>query len=174
MWRIIRPIFILVLLLLPGRQGAGTPGPGGDEDFCTVFFRIIKSAVETNFESIKGENMGLVMKGSNKIEKWKSVENLPGYTNGIISKSFGTSFFTTIWESNEVDASMTGAYDQFVLTIDDCLSPAWVIQQTPKEGLYKKMSISRRQAEEVLKFPNITLEINRVDDKYALQLRIVK
>jgi hypothetical protein len=144
------------------------------EDFCTVFFRIIKSAAENNMENLKGSSLGTETKGYNKIERWKSIENLPGFENGIVTKSFGVSFTCNLWTCNEMNDTLVKMYDQWVYTIDDCLSPSWMINETPKEGFYKKMSVSRRDASEILAFPNINLEILKINDKCCLQLKIVK
>lgn len=146
-----------------------------DDDFCKVFFKIIRSGVDNNFEDIKSQSLGVTMKNYNKIERWKSVENFDGYEEGIISKSFGTSYTCNIIVCNEMGDSIIKKYDEMSFTIDDCLSPAWQIYETPKEGLYKKLSVSRRDAAEVVKFPNVNMEIVKTDNnKFALQLRIIK
>ncbi|MSQ80067.1 MAG: hypothetical protein EXR21_10445 [Flavobacteriaceae bacterium] len=166
-------ISIMLLFGFKPDNGCKTLKPQ-EEDFCMVFFRIIKSAVETNFENMKGPSQGITSKGYNKIEKWASAENLPGYKNGIITKSFGTSFTTNLMSSSELTEAMTKAYDQWAYEIDDCLSPAWQIYNVPQEGFYKKMSISRREQKELLTFPNVNLEVNMVDGKFTLQLRVIK
>ncbi len=168
--------YLLSIMLLFGFKaddGFTAVKPQG-EDFCTVFFRIIKSAVETNFENIKGPSQGITTKGYNKIEKWASAENLPGYENGVITKSFGTSFTTNLMTSADLSEALTKSYDSWAYEIDDCLSPAWQIYEVPKDGFYKKMSISRRDPNEVLKFPNVNLEVNMVEGQFTLQLRIIK
>lgn len=156
-----------VAMVAPGVQSA-------DDTFCKVFFKIIRSAVENNFDDIKGPSLGITMKGYNKIEKWKSTENFEGYDEGYITKSFGTSYVANLYKADQVDEGMIRAFEQLAFIIDDCLSPTWIIYETPKEGMHKKISISRRDASEVVKFPSITLEINQVDAKYFLQFRIVK
>ncbi len=168
--------YLLSIMLLFGFKAddGNTAYKPQEEDFCTVFLRIIKSAVETNFESMKGPSQGITSKGYNKIEKWASAENLPGCKNGIITKSFGTSFTTNLMSSSELTEAMTKAYDQWAYEIDDCLSPAWQIYDLPQKGFYKKMSIGRRDPNEVLKFPNVNLEVNMVEGQFTLQLRIIK
>lgn len=145
-----------------------------DDDFCKVFFKIVKSGTESNFEDIKSTSLGFTMKGYNKIEKWKSFENFENYEEGVITKSFGTSYTCNLFTSPELGDAMIKKYEEISFTIDDCLSPAWSIYETPKEGMHKKVSIARRDAAEASRFPNINLEINLVDGKYNLQLRIVK
>jgi hypothetical protein len=152
-----------------------SPNPkSSDDDFCKVFFKIIKSAVENNFEDLKSTPLGATLKRYNKVEKWKSIENFEGYDEGVITKSFGTSYTCNLYTCVDMGDAMVRMYEQISFTIDDCLSPAWQIYETPKEGFHKKLSISRRDASEVLNFPNINLEILQFDGKYVLQLRIVK
>lgn len=148
--------------------------PMSDAAFCKVFFKIIKSGAENNFEDLKGVSLGITMKGYNKIEKWKSVENFEGFEEGIISKSFGTSYIANLTAHSELNDNLKRTFDQLALIIDDCLSPNWVIFEMPREGLYKRVSISRRDADEAVKFPSITMEVIQQEGKYILQLRIVK
>ncbi len=145
-----------------------------DEDFCTVFFRIIKAGVEQNFDNLKGKSLGTVRKGNNFIQKWESIENLPGLNNGLITKSFATSFTTTILESDQLSDSMKTMYDKWGFDIKDCLSPSWLIRESAIEGLYKKISIGRRDPTEMLKFPNIILEIENVNGKFVLYFKVIK
>lgn len=145
-----------------------------EEDFCTVFFRIIKSAVEQNFDNIKGKSLGTVRKGNNFIQKWESIENLPGQSNALITKSFGTSFTTTIMVADQINDSMKNIYEKIGFEIKDCLSPSWLIRETIVDGLYKKISIGRRDSTEMLKFPNILLEIENIDGKYVLYFKVIK
>lgn len=156
-----------VAMLLPSVQSA-------DDAFCKVFFKIIRSAVENNFEDIKGTSLGVTVKGYNKIEKWKTTENFEGYEEGYLSKSFGIAYITNLYTSAQMDEAMVRAFENAAFIIDDCLPPSWIIYETPKEGLHKRISISRRDADEAIKFPSITLEINQIEGKYMLQLRIVR
>jgi len=144
------------------------------EDFCTVFFRIIKSGVENNFDNIKGKSLGTVRKGNNFIQKWESIENLPGLSHGLIAKSFGASFTSIILEADQITDSMKTTFEKWGFDIKDCLSPSWLIRETAEDGLYKKISIGRRDPAEVLKFPNIILEIENVNGKYTLYFKVLK
>ncbi|MDZ4756859.1 MAG: hypothetical protein SGJ10_01800 [Bacteroidota bacterium] len=145
-----------------------------DEDFCTVFFRIIKAGVEQNFDNIKGKSLGTVRKGNNFIQKWESIENLPGQSNAQITKSFATSFTSTILEADQITDSMKTIYEKWGFEIKDCLSPSWLIRESAVEGLYKKISIGRRDPTEMLKFPNIILEIENLNGKYVLYFKVIK
>lgn len=146
-----------------------------EEDFCTVFFRIIKASVEQNFDNIKGKSLGTVRKANNFIQKWQSIENLPGQANALITKTgFATSFTTTIYEADQINDSMKTMFDKWNFDIKDCLSPSWLIRETVVDGFYKKISIGRRDPAEMVKFPNIILEIENVDGKYVLYFKVIK
>ncbi len=144
------------------------------EDFCTIFFRIIKSGVEQNFDNLKGKSLGTVRKGNNFIQKWESIENLPALGNGLITKSFATSFSTIIYEADQINDSMKTIFDKWGFDIKDCLSPSWLIRENVVDGMYKKISVGRRDPTEMLKFPNVNLEIENINGKYVLYFKVIK
>lgn len=169
-------LFLLLIFFGAFVNKSEEPAPvsSNAEDFCTIFFRIVKSSVEQNFDNLKGKSLGSVRKGNNIIEKWESVENMPGMTNGLITKSFATSFSTVLFTTTELNDSIKNEYERYGFELKDCLSPSWSVRENEVPGIYKKISVGRKDPNEMLKFPNIILEVESNGSNFNLVFKVIK
>ncbi|MBI3234949.1 MAG: hypothetical protein HYZ42_13100, partial [Bacteroidetes bacterium] len=87
-------LYICCALLMLSKVSAQAPSLNtvDDEVFKQSIKRIINSAQTDKLNSIKGEQIEVLLKSNGKVEKWRALDSLPGQLSGYITQSFCTSY----------------------------------------------------------------------------------
>jgi hypothetical protein len=168
-------IYIVIALFFSQHIHAANPSLNNitNAEFKEALNRIIITVRNSKFEALKGEKLPSVVKGSNIIEKWNALDSLPGQQNGIISKSFCTSFRAVFSESADLNAEFLNEFNTVSRIIEESIPTSWwQTKKESKEDGTQRLSISRKAYSEIGQYPDLNLEVVKRDGKYMIQLSI--
>lgn len=92
--------FICILLITLHCQVFGVTVPA--ESFKQALQHVINSATKSKFSDIQGEKFEILKKGNNVIEKYQTIDSLPGSIQNYIQISFARSFRSVLFTSTEI------------------------------------------------------------------------
>lgn len=164
--------FICILLITLHCQVFGVAVPA--ESFKQALQHVINSATKSKFSDIQGEKFETLKKGNNVIEKYQTIDSLPGSVQNYIQISFARSFRSVLFSSTEITDEMKDMFNLYSGLVKQCTPECWwfVAEVTHPDGNYKSLSASRKQKSEVNVYPDINLEIVKKNGMYVLQLSV--